>query len=204
MWSHRWTSTDTLYRKELTWRCVPLIQDRRLMRSCESRYCCSISNGSGWGTYCLVSLHAMELYTVKGKLTNRLDDAIEACRTTALDMHSHCEFLSYLHCVGWCWRLDKETSLAGLAVSLFHSICEDWWKLMLDYCQDSTLWVVFLVSLWPFELMSSFARLLDLSDSRHMSYHYTLHCIISKWMDDISSNHVNWIEALHVILLQHC
>jgi hypothetical protein len=25
---------------------------------------------------------------------DRLDDAIEACRTTALDMHSHCESLS--------------------------------------------------------------------------------------------------------------
>ena len=33
---------------------------------------------------------------------DRLDDAIEACRTTALDMHVHY----------------KETSLAGLAVSL--------------------------------------------------------------------------------------
>ena len=62
------------------------------MRSCESRYCCSIGNGSGWRTYGLVSLHSMDLYIVKGKLTNRLDDAIEACRTTALDMHSHCEF----------------------------------------------------------------------------------------------------------------
>jgi hypothetical protein len=44
----------------------------------------------GEHTVSYVSSH-VDLDTVGGKLIDRLDDAIEACRTTALDMHSHCE-----------------------------------------------------------------------------------------------------------------
>jgi len=69
------------------------------MGSCKSCYCCSISNGSWRGTYRFVSPLSKSIYVlVDGKLIHRLDDAIEACRTTALDMHSHCEspFLAIL------------------------------------------------------------------------------------------------------------
>jgi hypothetical protein len=61
----------------------------------------------------------------EGQHTVSLDDAIEACRTTAMDMHMHCEcgrarsnrlaVLQFNGDVGLT-TADKETSLAGLAV----------------------------------------------------------------------------------------
>lgn len=53
-----------------------------------------------------------------GEHTVSLDDAIEACRTTALDMHSHCEWR------GGGLTSDKETSLGGLAASVKIPLCE--------------------------------------------------------------------------------
>ena len=73
--------------------------------SCESSDCCSVSHGSRRGTYCLVRhfvsyspIPSLCCRATPARIKNqelraddRLDDAIEACRTTALDMHSHCK-----------------------------------------------------------------------------------------------------------------
>ena len=67
-------------------------------------------------------------------LIHRLDDAIEACRTTAEDMHVHY----------------KETSLAGLAVSCECRECREGEvkrRLTVDYGENPTVYVECLAEL---------------------------------------------------------